>query len=410
MQKLLLFLLIIGTCQPAKTQSLTELLQLAATNNLELKALNESYQAARERGVQVSQRPDPTISVGAFVLPIETRLGVQRVRIGAMQELGNRKARLAKEIVLNTRANAEGQDRAIKQLTINFQIKKAYYELYELDKSQPIIQRNIQLLASMNQLMLSRVESGKGSTVDALKVTLKIQALQQQLVILSQQRQKPLSVINQLLNRPLATSINTVDSLTLAIIPYKMDEIRGAIQQEHPLIQRYSFEKEAVQQNLKLNQLNQRPTFSVGIDYVVLDKIDNFEFARNGRDAIMPKASVKIPLDKTKYRAKQREEEWHLKALETQQKNAQSQFLEAINQAFIEYETIRLRLDLYAAQIETTKSMINVLATQYSAEGKGFEELLQQQISLVNYDLLKLGEIVKSHIVKAKIESYLPFD
>jgi len=410
MQKLLFCFLIIYSINQAKAQSLTELLQLAETNNLSLKALDESYQAAREKGVQVSQRPDPIVSVGTFALPIETRLGVQRVRIGAMQEFGNKKARLAKEIALNTMANAEGQNGAIKQLDLNFQIKKAYYQLYELDKSQTILQRNIQLLESMNQLMLSRVESGKGSTVDVLKVTLKIQALQQQLAILAQQRQKPVSTINQLLDRPLATSIKTTDSLTLAIIPYEMDKIKEAIQYEHPLMRRYSFEKEAAQQNLRLNELNQRPTFGVGIDYIIMDKLANFEFAKNGRDVIMPKASVKIPLEKTKYSAKQREEEWKVKAIETQQKNAQSQFLEAINQAFIEYETIRLRLDLYAAQIETTKSMIRVLETQYSAEGKGFEELLQQQISLVNYDLLTLAEIVKSHIVKGEIERYLPFD
>jgi len=410
MQKLLFFLLIILTSQQVKTQSLSELLQLAATNNLELKALDESYQAVRERGAQVSQRPDPIVSVGAFVLPIETRLGVQRVRIGAMQELGNKRVRLAKEIALNTMANAAGQDGAIKQLSLNFQIKKAYYQLYELDKSQTILQQNIRLLASMNQLALSRVESGKGSTVAALKVTLKIQELNNQLAILAQQRQKPISSINQLLDRPLDHAINTVDSLTLAIIPYKMEEIKNAIQYEHPLMRRYSFAQEAAKQQLRINELNQRPTFSVGIDYIVLDKIDNFEFARNGRDAIMPKASVKIPLQKTKYGAKQREEEWHLEALETQQKNAQSQFLEAINQAFIDYETIRLKLDLYAAQIETTKSMIRVLETQYSAEGKGFAELLQMQINLVNYELLILEEVVKSHIAKAEIEQYLPFD
>ena len=199
MQKIILLLVCLMTNQ-LTAQSLENLLQLAATNNLELKALDESYQAARERGAQVTQRPDPVVNVGAFALPIETRLGVQRVSIGAMQALGNRKARLAKEIALNTLANAEGQNRAIQQLEINFQIKKAYYQLYELIENQAIIQQEIQLLESLNQLMLSRVESGQASTVKALKVTLKIQALNNQLALLGQQKQQALSVINQLLD------------------------------------------------------------------------------------------------------------------------------------------------------------------------------------------------------------------
>ena len=410
MRKIITFLLIILSTNQIKSQTIVALLELAEERNLALKALDQTYQAAREKGAQVSQRPDPVVNLGVFALPIETRLGVQRVSVGAMQTFPNKRMLIAKEVALNMMAKAEGQNGAIQQLNINFQIKKAYFDLYHLEQQQSIIARNIQLLETMNQVNLSQVESGKGSMVEVLKIDLKRAALASQLVILTQEKRKPISVINQLLDRPLETSIKIVDSLAFAIIPYKMTEITDVIQFEHPLMRRYSFEKEVARQNLSVNQFNQKPTFSVGIDYIVMDKLDNFEFAKNGRDVIIPKMSLTIPLAKAKYGARQREQELTIKALDMEQQNAQSQFLEAINQAFIDYETARLKLDLYNNQIQTTKRIIRNLETKYSAEGIGFEEIIQLQINLADYDLLILEEIVKSHIIKAKIERYLSFE
>jgi len=410
MRKTTFIAIILLTISQLKAQSIEELLQIAADKNLSLIALDEQYYAARERGAQVNQLPDPTVSVGVFALPIETRLGVQRVRFGAMQTFPNKQLLIAKESALNYQANASGQKRAIKQLDLNFQIKKAYYQLYQLEKSKVILQRNIRIFEAMNQLTLTQVESGKGSAADVLKVNLKLQELKQQLTILEHQKQGPASTINQLLDRDLATEISVLDSLELAVIPYSMEEIATEIEYTHPIIKMYSFQKEVANQNLRINRLDKKPVISAGIDYVVMDKLENFDFARNGRDVIMPKAAVRIPLYKEKYGAKQREEELKITALATMQAQAKSEFLGLVNQAFIKYEEVKLNLELYREQIRTTEGIINVLETQYSAEGKGFDELLQMQISLVNYDLLILEEVVKSHVAKSEIERYLPYE
>ncbi len=407
MKKTIITAIILLTISQLKAQSIAELLQLAEQNNLALKALDQEYYAAREKGAQVSQLPDPVVNVGVFALPIETRLGVQRVRFGAMQTFPNREQRIAKESALNYQANAKGQRRAIEQLNLNFQIKKAYYQLYKLEQSKRIVERNIRIMEAMNQLTLSKVESGKGSAADVLKVSLKLQELEKQIEILEHQKKEPTTIINQLLERDFATPIVVSDTLELAVLNYNIDTLANEIEYTHPLMKMYSFQKEVSNQNLQANQLDKRPVISAGIDYIVLDKIDNFDFARNGRDAIMLKAAVSIPIYKDKYGAKELEEELKIKALTTKQASAKSQFLGAINQVLIDFESIKLNLELYQTQIRTTKGIINVLETQYSAEGKGFDELLQMQLSLVNYDLQILAAIVKSHIAKAEIERYL---
>ena len=390
-------------------QSIPELIQLSAENNLVLKALNQEYLAALEKGAQVSQRPDPEITAGIFALPIETRLGVQRFRLGAMQMIPQKGILKAKAAVFNTAAQAKLVAVAATQLNQDFQIKKAWLTIYELEKSRTILQRNIRIFEAMEHFTLAKVESGTGSVADVLRVNLKIQELKKKIEIIVHKKQKPQVQINQLLNRGLNMKIIPKDSLVLAELGYNMDTLAQYIHANHPLIRMFSIQQEVANKQLKVNQLSSKPTFGVGIDYILMDKIDNFEFAKNGRDAIMPKASIKIPLYKKKYGAKQREEELKIAALATQKENAKSQFLAKIDQAFTDYEEVILTLGLYQEQIRTIKGIIAVLETQYSAEGKGFDDLLQMQINLVNYDLLILKELVKSHLAKAEIERYLAY-
>ena len=391
----------------SKGQSIEELLKIAKGDNLELKALEQNYFSELEKAGQVTDLPDPEVGIGWFALPVETRLGSQILRVGATQMFPQKGIRQAKADALLTMAKASYERIAATQLNLNFQIKKAYFQLYEIEKSQAIIQRNIRIFEAMERLTLAKVESGKGSAADVLQVQLKIQELKQELLILENKKKKPLAALNQLLNRPLNTIVSIIDSLYLANIPYSIDRISANIQDNHPMIRMFALQQEAANKSLKINSLSNKPTFGVGLDYVLVNKIPNTEFKNNGRDVIMPRASVKIPLYKNKYTAKQREEELKIAALETQKEDFKNRFLAQIDQAYTDYREVQLQLDLYREQIRTTQGIINVLQTQYSAEGKGFDELLRIQTDLVKYDLLILKAIVKSHLAKAEIERYL---
>jgi cobalt-zinc-cadmium efflux system outer membrane protein len=60
-------------------------LQSAAENNPGLKAKFKEYMAALEVIPQVGALPDPTLALGYFISPVETRVGPQRLKISAAQ-------------------------------------------------------------------------------------------------------------------------------------------------------------------------------------------------------------------------------------------------------------------------------------------------------------------------------------
>ena len=156
-----------------------------------------------------------------------------------------------------------------------------------------------------------------------------------------------------------------------------------------------------------MNELNDKPTFGVGLDYIMVNKRTDAELSRNGRDIIQLRASVKIPLYRKKYEAKEREENLKIAALTDKKTDLLNRFMETIEKAYTDYEMAQLKMNLYQQQIEITKAVINILETNYSVKGSNFDELLRLEKELIDYDLKILKAIVQSHIAKSGIERFI---
>ena len=387
-------------------QSLDSLVAMVVEENLELKILEKEYFAALEKAPQISQLPDTEIGVGVFPLPIETRLGAQILRVGATQMFpkkglvdGKKDLELAKAKVLYERIGARALD-------LSYQIEQAYFRLYEIEKSQVIIQRNLALLESLERLALIKVESGKASAADVLRVQLKMEELKQEVNILETAKSKPMISINQLLNRPLNTSIVTEGDLSFANLPFDKNALAETIESNHPMLRMFELQQDISKQAIALNSVNGKPSFGVGMDYMMVKKRSDAEPVKNGRDIIQLRASVKIPLYKDRFEAKEREEHFKIDALTDKKAELLSRFMAAIEQAYSDYETAQLRMNLYEKQIEITKSAISILESNYSVSGSNFDELLRMEKELIDYDLKKLKAIVMSHLAKSGIEKF----
>lgn len=390
-------------------QPIEDLLKIAVGNNYELKALKNEYLSALEKAPQVSQLPNPEANLGLFVLPAETRLGPQRFAVGVSQMFPWKGTLQAKEDLALSNARAKFERIAATELNLFYQIKAAYFQLYELEKSKDVIQDNIQIFKALERLTLSKTESGRGSLADVLRVQLKLQNLAQQLKIIDNLKRSPLATLNQVLGRPANVEVQVITELVQAEMLFNKDTLSQNIRENHPIVRLFSIQQESAQKAIELNTLEGKPSFGVGMDYILVGKRSDANPERNGRDILIPKFKVSIPLYRKKYTAKRQEEELKILALENRKEEVQLNFLASIEKAYANYEDAVLKLDLYQKQIGTTKAAINILKEQYSNSGSSFDELLRLENDLVNYDLKILKAIVKSHIAKAAIERYINY-
>ena len=133
-------------------QTPDSLLQIAVANNQELQALRLSYQAALEKAPQVSQLPNPEVGVGAFILPVETRLGPQRARLSLTQMFPWFGTLQAQEDWALAEAHALFERIAGLELALKYRIDQAYFGLYELTATQKILQESIGLLQALKEV------------------------------------------------------------------------------------------------------------------------------------------------------------------------------------------------------------------------------------------------------------------
>lgn len=400
-----LLLFLFAYCQ-GMCQSLEALLQQIPNQNLSLKVLEKDYEVALEKVNQIQPRPDPEFGLGVFPLPVETRLGGQAVRLSAMQQFpwfGSVESQ--REIEL-ARAKIEQGKIAVQEWELAYQLEQAYYELYEISRRRALLKRQVGLLHSLEQLTLAKVESGQTTAADVLQVQLEIETLQQEIAILKTKLSVPTITINQILNRPLTQSVDLIDSLSFITLPIDRTELYEQIATQYPLLQLFELGQEAARQQIAANEIADKPTFGIGLDYILLNKRSDANPVHNGRDILQIKAMVRLPLYKEKYTSKEKEELLKIESLEQQMANTISQIKAEIERAYALQETAALQVAFSEKQIVLTKATIRILEADYSANGDNFAELLQLQRALVTYDLKILEAIVQSHLADLAIRKY----
>lgn len=400
-------LFIIGSLGKVYAQSLDSLIQEAYTNNLELQILEKQYESKLQLAPQIAPRPDPEAGLGVFPLPVETRLGAQVTRLSAIQMFPKKGMVDAKKALANAKAQPILEQVNARKLDLAYQVKMAWLQVYELDKSREIIQRNIRFLQSLEALVLIKVETGKANPADVLQVQLKIQLLENELLILEKQREKPLADLKRVLNKEENAAITITDSLEFSVLMYQKDSLLSVIQANHPMMKMYELQQEISKRAIDVNALKDQPTFGVGLDYITVIGRNDADPTGNGRDIVQLRGMVKIPLYKSQYEAKKQEELLKIQAIELQKENTTDQFMAIIEKAYVEYETAQLRMNLYGQQIETTRAAIDILTGAYSVDGRKFEELLRLEKELIDYDLMILKAVVSSHRAKITVERFI---
>lgn len=393
-----------------KAQTLDSLLKKAYDNNPTLKAIQLEYEAALQKGPQVSQLPDPTVGVGVPILRPETRLGGQVLSVSASQMFPWFGTLKAKEDVALTMAKSKYERIAAERLDIDYQIKTAYFNLYLLQEQQKIIQKNIRIFETIEKVALAKVESGKSIASDVLTVRIKIEELNQQIQILEEQKLAYTATINEAVNNPLNSAIQIdTTQITIAEIEYNIEQFRNNIQANHPLIKQLDWNIETSNKALALNTLAGKPSFGVGLDYSLVTGRTDAIPVNNGRDILIPKVMVSIPIYRKKYAAKKEEESLKQQAFEFQKENLTNRMISSIQGYKSEYESAKLMFELANKQIEISNSAYDILLADYSSKGKRFDELMKLQSDINRYEIEIIKSIVQSHLSKFKIERLTDF-
>lgn len=369
---LICFLLAAGLV-PA--QDLPSYIREAQEQNPEIRAFELRYRLADEKVREADRIPETQISAGVFVSEPETRTGAQKARFSVVQMLPWFGTLSSRQGYASTLAEAEYIEYLIAKRKLALQVTQGYYRLHALQAKQEVLDRNIALLKTYEQLALTAVEVDKASAVDVLRLQIRQNELQQQKDILKQEYLGERAAFNGLLNRRTDTEVPVVAGVTVP----ETDPDSGDSLQLNPELLRYDKLYESVARAEMLNQKEAAPTFGVGLDYIPVAERPGMDFSDNGKDIFMPMVSLNIPIFNNRYASRTKQNELRQQELESLKRDRLNVLETALAKAEAGRNTARIRYRTQEANLRQARDAEQILLRNYETGTIDFTEVLEIQ-------------------------------
>ncbi|MFH5831475.1 TolC family protein [Halalkalibaculum sp. DA384] len=387
----------------ALNPQLEEHLQTAAQNNPGLEASFNRYLASLEEVPQVNALPDPELAFGYFISPIETRVGPQTARFSLSQMFPWFGTLGAREDIKINEARARFEEFQAHRNNLFYEVKSTWYELYVMNERIAILDGNIEILESLEELALQKVETAQSSQPDVLRVQIELEDLRIARSNLLDDRRVLRQEFGELLNSEQVAFPETMALSPLAL-PSGEQDLRRQMLEQNPGLNQLSFREQAAGHQVRAARLEGLPQFGVGFDYILTGQRE-VAMTDNGKDAFMARASIQIPLFRGKYRARKRQAELNQRSVAEQQAARQNELGTALEKALRDYRNANRRLNLYEEkQIKRTRQAIDILTEEYASADTEFEEILRLQRRLLDYQRSREEALGSQNRAVARIE------
>ncbi|MCF6364825.1 MAG: TolC family protein [Bacteroidales bacterium] len=402
MKHILITIIILVSVKMSSAQnSLPDYLETAAKNNPELASKFSDYNASLQVVPQVKVLPDPQISFGYFIIPVETRTGPQQFKISGSQFFpwfGTLKAK-ENAAIHNAKTKYEAFEQAKSDLFLK--VRTSYYTLYYIEKSINITEVNLIILRSFKKLAAVKVEVGKASATDELRIDMEIAELENKLALFKDSFYSEKVKFNKLLNVDKESSI-IVSEIKEDNFKIDTQTVLDSILVNNHDLKALDFKLNSLEYSKTAAEKEGMPKFSVGADYTFIGTGEN---NLAGTDAFFaPKIGVSIPLNRKKYKAKVSEVRFKQDAVKSKKENIENLLETALENVFKNYNDAERRIKLYENQTEIAKKTVRLLENEYAVSSVGFEEILRMERKVLNYNLSV--EKAKSDKEKAKAQIY----
>lgn len=391
MKNKLKYIIVIGllfTMAVLKAQTPLQVYQdTAAMNNPGIKSLFRQYESVMQKAPQNRTLPDPQFGFGYFINSVETRVGPQRAVFSISQafpwfgQLG------AEEQATIERAKAVLEKFNNERAQLNFNVAATYNNLYVLRSAIRITEDNILLLRTLRDLANVRFESGKGSMVDILRIEMELGELDNQLKYLEDSKRPLVAEFEQFLNSKLDQDVVLPDVLWSDELSIDKEQIMDSVKIKNPSILSLDHEIHSYERDVEAAKRIGGPSFTVGLNYTIVSKIDGYTGEGNGKDAILPTIGVKIPLYRKKYQSLVLEKEIARESIELKKTDRTNELGTVLEKTFRDYDDGVRRVALYIELEKYARQALDILIAEYTSTATNFEEIIRMDRKLLKYEL-----------------------
>ena len=437
---------------PAYSQdSLFRYLNIAGKNNPAVLQKFSEYKASLQKVPQVGSLPDPELSTGIFLSPMELVAGKQVADVRLMQMfpwfgvLKNAKD----EMSLMAKAKYESF-REIK-LQLFYSVQKTWYELQKVQQTIRINEENLKILQSLERLAVVKFKAastgggsssgGQGNKVnptsavsgssgmnsmggnpesgtktaavpmpsspmgstggsglaEVYRIQMEIGELENSISLLKNQQQTISARFNSYLNRSPKLEVNLPEILNADSLAYSLTAVSDSMLSQSPMLGMLKYEEQSLESRRKMVSRMGYPMVGIGLNYSVIQKNQMSTSTMNGSDMIMPMLTVTLPIYRKKYRAMREEvslmQESTKQGIQETANSLQNEYYEATQF----YHDARRRMKLYRNQSALAGKTLNILMRSFSSSGSDLSDLLRIRQQTLDYELKQIEAITDNN-------------
>lgn len=263
-----------------------EILQIAMSRNPSIMAANEIVISSSEGVESAGRLPDPKLTGGYFISPVETKTGPQEWKIGVQQSIPWVGKLLTDKKISIIQKNISENNMHNQKLSVQTEVVSVLENLRFLKIHRVIIQEDLDILSQLESVILSRYTNSLSGHSQLLRVQVEILRLKDEVITLDEKK----SVLTQQLEAAVGIAISDFSELYgLNELVSKLPRMVKTEQLNNPKLQIQSLKVDISKEKVKKAKYSYFPDFVAGVDYIHLgdDPIEQ---------PIMVKVGITIPL------------------------------------------------------------------------------------------------------------------
>jgi outer membrane protein TolC len=453
-KKLLIAFIASGSWIIASSQqypdSLLRYLEIAVKNNPGVLQKFSEYEAALQKIPQVGSLPDPQLSIGVFLKPMELVNGNQVADLRLMQMFPWFGVLKYGKDEMSLMAKAKFELFRDAKLQVFYDVQRSWYDLYKVQKDINISEKNIEILKIIERLALIRFKaapsgstsstssgygivsaaqksstgnasgmqtmggnqgntasassnqssssmqtvsmnssSGSSGLADLYRIQIETGDLENNIAALKNQERTIGALFNSYLNRPPVSQIFTGDVLSKDSLVFSLLAVNDSMLAKNPMLSMLQFEKQSIEARKKMVTSMGYPMVGLGLNYSLISKSPTAmgEPAMNGKDMLMPMVTVTLPIYRKKYNAMKAEADLLSSATSQNYQTASNSLQTEYYQAVQLYQDAQRRVKLYDNQYQLASKSLDLMLKSFSTSSSTLTDVLRVRQQTLDYEL-----------------------
>lgn len=378
--------------EPKTFENLPALISSALSNNPELKSSQARWQMFANKAKQASALEDPMLMFKLQNMlarePLVFDKDPQSAKvIGISQQLPFWGKRALRQEVAQYEGESYRWANEERKLELTRMVKETCYQLWAVDKSAEIIDKNLKIMGDFIAIAESKYSVGQGVQQDLYKAGLEKSKMLDMQITLRQQRRSLEANLNYLLYRPANTPVGAIADFSLPQLALSAEQLNQAAFDKRPQVKSLFSLANKGQASHRLAQKEFYPDFNLSFEYMFKEAVATEMVSDPGYNMFSIGLTFNLPFQQERRRAMLAESTSETNMSVEELNMLRNTISFTISDSLAQLERRRKLVELYREGIiPQAEQSLESAVISYRVNKVDFLTLLDSRLTLFNYE------------------------